>query len=106
MQRARLAVQKHDARQDRGVVALDPAGELVERLLERGGARDQLVDAVLGREQVADPLGLVVRAEQPDDGFDRDRRVLERLDAQARAAGKSRSGYIAQLTLTKPKRVA
>jgi predicted RNase H-like HicB family nuclease len=34
------------------------------------------------------------------------RRVLERLDAQARAAGKSRSGYIAQLTLAKPKRVA
>jgi hypothetical protein len=27
------------------------------------------------------------------------RRVLRRLDAQARAAGKSRSGYIAQLTL-------
>ncbi|MGH7025680.1 MAG: type II toxin-antitoxin system HicB family antitoxin [Caulobacteraceae bacterium] len=34
------------------------------------------------------------------------RRVLERLDAQARAAGKSRSGYIAQLTLDEPKRVA
>jgi len=34
------------------------------------------------------------------------RRVLNRLDAQARAAGKSRSGYIAQLTLEKPKRVA
>jgi len=33
-------------------------------------------------------------------------RVLERLDAQARAAGKSRSGYIAQLTLESPKRVA
>ncbi|HEY2482661.1 MAG TPA: type II toxin-antitoxin system HicB family antitoxin [Caulobacteraceae bacterium] len=31
------------------------------------------------------------------------RRVLERLDAQARAAGKSRSGYIAQLTLEEPK---
>lgn len=34
------------------------------------------------------------------------RRVLERLDAQARSAGKSRSGYIAQLTLEGPKRVA
>jgi len=34
------------------------------------------------------------------------RRVLERLDAQARAAGKSRSGYIAQLTLEEPRRVA
>jgi hypothetical protein len=34
------------------------------------------------------------------------RRVLERLDAQARSAGKSRSGYIAQLTLEAPKRVA
>ena len=30
------------------------------------------------------------------------RRVLERLDAQARAAGKSRSGYIAGLTLADP----
>jgi metal-responsive CopG/Arc/MetJ family transcriptional regulator len=27
------------------------------------------------------------------------RRVLERLDAQARRAGESRSGYIAQMTL-------
>jgi predicted RNase H-like HicB family nuclease len=34
------------------------------------------------------------------------RRVLERLDAQARAAGQSRSGYIAQLALEAPKRVA
>ncbi|HEY5289231.1 MAG TPA: type II toxin-antitoxin system HicB family antitoxin [Caulobacteraceae bacterium] len=34
------------------------------------------------------------------------RRVLERLDAQARDAGQSRSGYIAQLTLGRPKRVA
>jgi predicted RNase H-like HicB family nuclease len=30
------------------------------------------------------------------------RRVLKRLDAKARAAGKSRSGYIAQLTLEEP----
>jgi predicted RNase H-like HicB family nuclease len=34
------------------------------------------------------------------------RRVLKRLDAQARAAGQSRSGYVAQLTLAGPKRVA
>lgn len=32
------------------------------------------------------------------------RRVLKRLDAQARAAGESRSGYIAQLTLEEPRR--
>ncbi len=32
------------------------------------------------------------------------RRVLNRLDAQARAAGESRSGYIAQLTLAEPMR--
>lgn len=34
------------------------------------------------------------------------RRVLRRLDALARAAGESRSGYIAQLTLEEPRRVA
>ncbi|HEY1414386.1 MAG TPA: type II toxin-antitoxin system HicB family antitoxin [Caulobacteraceae bacterium] len=34
------------------------------------------------------------------------RRVLKRLDAQARAAGQSRSGYIAQLALEAPMRVA
>lgn len=34
------------------------------------------------------------------------RRVLKRLDALARAAGESRSGYIAQLTLQEPRRVA
>jgi len=31
------------------------------------------------------------------------RRVLKRLDALARAAGESRSGYIAQLTLEEPR---
>lgn len=34
------------------------------------------------------------------------RRVLRRLDAQARAAGESRSGYIAQLTLEEPRHAA
>ena len=34
------------------------------------------------------------------------RRVLRRLDVQARAAGESRSGYIAQMTLTEPLRAA
>jgi predicted RNase H-like HicB family nuclease len=34
------------------------------------------------------------------------RRVLKRLDAQARAAGESRSGYIAHLTLEEPRRIA
>ena len=34
------------------------------------------------------------------------RRVLRRLDALARAAGESRSGYIAHLTLEGPKRAA
>ena len=34
------------------------------------------------------------------------RRVLKRLDVQARAAGESRSGYIAQLTLAEPLRAA
>ena len=34
------------------------------------------------------------------------RRVLRRLDALAQAAGESRSGYIAQLTLEGPRRVA
>ena len=34
------------------------------------------------------------------------RRVLKRLDALARAAGESRSGYIAHLTLEGPRRVA
>jgi predicted RNase H-like HicB family nuclease len=34
------------------------------------------------------------------------RRVLRRLDAQARAAGESRSGYIASLTLEPPNRAA
>lgn len=34
------------------------------------------------------------------------RRVLKRLDAMARAAGESRSGYIAHLTLEEPKRAA
>lgn len=34
------------------------------------------------------------------------RRVLKRLDALARAAGETRSGYIAQLTLEEPRRVA
>ena len=34
------------------------------------------------------------------------RRVLKRLDALARAAGESRSGYIAHLTLEEPRRVA
>jgi predicted RNase H-like HicB family nuclease len=34
------------------------------------------------------------------------RRVLHRLDALARAAGESRSGYIAHLTLEEPRRVA
>ena len=34
------------------------------------------------------------------------RRVLRRLDALARAAGESRSGYIAHLTLEEPRRVA
>ena len=34
------------------------------------------------------------------------RRVLKRLDALARAAGESRSGYIAHLTLEEPKRAA
>ncbi len=34
------------------------------------------------------------------------RRVLRRLDALARAAGESRSGYIAHLTLEGPRRVA
>ena len=32
------------------------------------------------------------------------RRVLKRLDAQARTAGESRSGYIAHLTLEEPRR--
>jgi predicted RNase H-like HicB family nuclease len=34
------------------------------------------------------------------------RRVLKRLDALARAAGETRSGYIAHLTLEEPRRVA
>ena len=34
------------------------------------------------------------------------RRVLKRLDAAARAAGESRSGYIANLTLEEPRRSA
>ena len=34
------------------------------------------------------------------------RRVLKRLDALARAAGESRSGYIAHLTLDEPRRSA
>jgi predicted RNase H-like HicB family nuclease len=34
------------------------------------------------------------------------RRVLQRLDAMARAAGESRSGYIAHLTLEGPKHAA
>jgi len=34
------------------------------------------------------------------------RRVLKRLDALAQAAGESRSGFIAQLTLEEPRRVA
>lgn len=34
------------------------------------------------------------------------RRVLKRLDALARAAGETRSGYIAHLTLEVPRRVA
>lgn len=34
------------------------------------------------------------------------RRVLRRLDAMARAAGQSRSGYVAHLTLEQPRRVA
>jgi len=34
------------------------------------------------------------------------RRVLKRLDALARAAGESRSGYIAHLTLEAPRRAA
>jgi predicted RNase H-like HicB family nuclease len=34
------------------------------------------------------------------------RRVLKRLDALAQAAGESRSGYIAHLTLEEPRRVA
>lgn len=34
------------------------------------------------------------------------RRVLKRLDALAQAAGKSRSGYIAHLTLEEPRRAA
>lgn len=34
------------------------------------------------------------------------RRVLKRLDALARAAGESRSGYIAHLTLEEPRRTA
>ena len=34
------------------------------------------------------------------------RRVLKRLDAMARAAGESRSGYIAQLTLEEPRHTA
>ncbi|MEO7505504.1 MAG: type II toxin-antitoxin system HicB family antitoxin [Sphingomicrobium sp.] len=34
------------------------------------------------------------------------RRVLKRLDALARAAGESRSGYIAHLTLEEPRRAA
>jgi predicted RNase H-like HicB family nuclease len=34
------------------------------------------------------------------------RRVLKRLDALARAAGESRSGYIALLTLEEPRRVS
>ncbi len=34
------------------------------------------------------------------------RRVLKRLDALARAAGESRSGYIAHLTMEEPSRVA
>lgn len=34
------------------------------------------------------------------------RRVLKRLDALARAAGESRSGYIAKLTLEEPRHVA
>jgi predicted RNase H-like HicB family nuclease len=33
------------------------------------------------------------------------RRVLKRLDARARAAGESRSGYIARLTLEEPRSV-
>jgi hypothetical protein len=32
--------------------------------------------------------------------------VLKRLDALAQAAGESRSGYIAHLTLEEPRRVA
>jgi predicted RNase H-like HicB family nuclease len=47
----------------------------------------------------------------PDDTTERvnitlPRRVLRRLDALAQAAGESRSGYIAQLTLEGPRRVA
>lgn len=34
------------------------------------------------------------------------RRVLKRLDAMAQAAGESRSGYIAHLTLEEPRRAA
>jgi predicted RNase H-like HicB family nuclease len=46
-----------------------------------------------------------------DDTIDRvnitlPRRVLKRLDALARAAGESRSGYIAHLTLEEPRRGA
>ena len=34
------------------------------------------------------------------------RRVLKRLDALARAAGESRSGYIAHLSVEEPRRIA
>jgi predicted RNase H-like HicB family nuclease len=86
----------------------EAAAAWIDATLDAGGALPPPsdLDALRGRPEFAGWSFGVVTLDPAilDDTTERvnitlPRRVLERLDAQARRAGESRSGYIAQMTL-------
>lgn len=94
--------------------AEEAAAAWIDATLDAGGAipGPSDLEAVRANPDYAGwTFGVItVEPEMLDDTVERvnitlPRRVLKRLDALARAAGKSRSGYIAQLTLEEPRPV-
>lgn len=83
----------------RGSSARLPVAAVLEEVRERPSRHNQRCDAIVS----VDPGLLDETVERVN--ITLPRRVLKRLDALARAAGESRSGYIAQLTLEEPRRV-
>jgi hypothetical protein len=79
-QRAGLAVEQHHAWDHRSIVALDALHQFEEHLLERRSDGDQLMDAVVGRDQLVETNRVVIGQSKPDLDGHRRRGVFERLE--------------------------
>ena len=95
--------------------AEEAASAWIDATLDAGGAipRPSSLDAMRRNPDYAGWIFALISLDPGllDDTCERvnitlPRRVLKRLDALARAAGESRSAYIAQLTLEEPQRSA